>query len=96
MNRILHDFDTAKKELMRRGFDALVEGGVLVAIDTVIDDERRARSGALLMSLNMLVQMDSGCGYTGREFDYWAREIGFKRTRVVEQVGSQFAAIAYK
>lgn len=65
-----------KKELMRKAFDALAERGVLVTNDTMTDDEWRRRRWALLMSRNMLVQMDSGSGYTGREFDDLSWENG--------------------
>jgi hypothetical protein len=44
---------------------ALPQGGAFIALDTIIDDERRANCWGLGMSLNMLLEFE-----THNAFDY--------------------------
>lgn len=69
---------------------------MLVAIENVIDDERRVNTFGLLMSLNMLIELPDGFDYTGSQFDGWARTAGFTRTEIRPLAGPTSAAIAYK
>jgi hypothetical protein len=99
MGNVLHDWnEPKKKQLIRKAFDALPAGGALIAIENVIDDERRHNAFGLLMSLNMLIEFgaEGGFDYTGAQFDGWCREAGFARTEVVPLTGPTSAAIAYK
>lgn len=74
------------------------QGGVLIAIENVIDDERRQNAFGLLMSLNMLIEFgaEGGFDYTGAQYDAWCRGAGFARTEVMPLMGPTSAAIAYK
>ena len=57
MGNILHDWDlNTKKMLLKKAYDALPEGGVFIAIEHIIDKERKTNLNGLLMSLNMLVE----------------------------------------
>ena len=57
MGHILHDWDLAqKKALLRKAFDALPEGGAVIAYDPILDDDRRENTFGLLASLNMLIE----------------------------------------
>ena len=97
MGNILHDWDEAQKQLLiKKAYAGLPSGGVLVAIENVIDDERRANAFGLLMSLNMLIELPGGFDYTGAQFDRWAKAAGFARTEVRPLAGPTSAAIAYK
>lgn len=97
MGMILHDWNLEKKlQLMRKAFDALPEGGCLIAVDNVIDDDRRENAFGLLMSLNMLIEFGDAFDYTGADFAGWAREVGFKRTEIIPLVGPGSAAVAWK
>lgn len=82
--------------LIRAVYDALPEGGAFVVIEHLIDNERRANSFGLLMSLNMLVEFGDAFDYTAADFEGWCREVGFTRfaTQPLSPVAS--AAIAYK
>jgi hypothetical protein len=94
---ILHDWNLEKKmHLIRAAYDALPAGGAFVAIESLIDDARRTNVLGLVMSLNMLIEFGDAFDYTGRDFDGWCREAGFRRTEVVPLAGSSSAAIAYK
>jgi len=97
MGNILHDWDEAqKRQLLEKAYAGLRPGGVLVAIENVIDDERRSNAFGLLMSLNMLIELPGGFDYTGAQFDAWAKAAGFARTEVRPLAGPSSAAIAYK
>jgi predicted O-methyltransferase YrrM len=97
MGMILHDWNLEKKlQLMRKAYAALPQGGCLIAVDNLIDDDRRHNAFGLLMSLNMLIEFGDAFDYTGADFDGWAREVGFRRTEVIPLVGPGSAAVAYK
>ncbi len=56
MGIILHDYGMKEKfVLLRKVYAALNEGGRLIAVEMLIDNERRNALVGLLMSLNMLV-----------------------------------------
>lgn len=97
MGMILHDWNLEKKmQLIRAAYDALPEGGALVAIETLIDDARRENVFGLLMSLNMLIEFGDAFDYSGADFRQWCEEVGFKRFEVIHLAGTSSAAIAYK
>jgi len=99
MGNILHDWNLqGKRQLIQKAYAALPAGGVLIAIENVIDDERRQNAFGLLMSLNMLIEFgaDGGFDYTGAQYDAWCREAGFTRTEIMPLTGPTSAAVAYK
>ena len=97
MGLILHDWNLERKlHLIRAAYDSLPDGGVLIAIENIIDDARRENTFGLMMSLNMLIEFGDAFDFTGADFDGWCREVGFKETRVEALVGPTSAAIAYK
>ena len=97
MGMILHDWNLEKKmHLIRSAYDALPEGGALVAIEALIDDGRRENLFGLLMSLNMLIEFGDAFDYSGADFRGWCSEVGFKRFEVIHLSGPSSAAVAYK
>ena len=97
MGMILHDWNLERKmHLIQAAYDALPQGGAFVAIENLIDDERRANAFGLLMSLNMLIEFGDAFDFTGRDFDGWCRKVGFSRTEVIPLRGPASAAVAYK
>ncbi len=97
MGNILHDWDEQQKlSLMKSAYDALPEGGAFVAIENVIDDNRKDNVFGLLMSLNMLIETGTGFDYTLPDFNQWARQVGFSSTSLLPLVGPTSAAIAIK
>jgi hypothetical protein len=97
MGMILHDWNLEhKKMLIAKAFRALPEGGALVAIENIIDDERRANAFGLLMSLNMLIEFGDAFDFTGADFAGWCREAGFSRCEIIPLDGPASAAVAYK
>lgn len=97
MGNILHGWGKDdKKKLIRKAYNSLTEGGVLVIIENIIDDERRDNAFGLMMSLNMLIETPEGYDFTAADFNEWALEAGFVRTSVMPLTGPTSAVIALK
>ena len=97
MGMILHDWNLEKKmHLIRAAYDALPEGGALLAVEALIDDARRENVFGLLMSLNMLIEFGDAFDYSGADFRGWCGEVAFKRFEVIPLAGPSSAAVAYK
>lgn len=97
MGNILHDWDEEKKVLlMKKAYEAIPEGGAFIAIESVIDDERKQNVFGMMMSLNMLIETGTGFDYTFADFRRWAQVVGFKSTNLLPLAGTSSAAIAYK
>ena len=97
MGNILHDWDEEKKVLlMKKAYEALPEGGAFIAIESIIDNERKQNLFGLMMSLNMLIETGTGFDYTFADFDRWSNAAGFKSTSLLPLAGPSSAAIAYK
>ena len=97
MGNILHDWDEETKlMLMKKAFNALPEGGAFIAIESVIDDERKHNVFGMMMSINMLIETGTGFDYTLADFSKWAKQVGFKSTSLLPLAGPTSAAIAYK
>jgi hypothetical protein len=97
MGMILHDWNLEnKKMLIAKAFRALPVGGALVAIENIIDDERRQNGFGLMMSLNMLIEFGEAFDFTGAQFTDWCKEAGFSRCEIIPLAGPASAAVAYK
>jgi hypothetical protein len=97
MGNILHGLnEETKRKVVRKVYDTLPAGGVLIAIENVIDNERRQNTFGMLMSLNMLIENGDAFDYTMDDFESWAKEAGFSRTELLPLAGPTSAAIAYK
>jgi predicted O-methyltransferase YrrM len=97
MGMILHDWNLEKKmQLIRAAYDALPDGGAFIAIENLIDDERRENAFGLMMSLNMLIEFGDAFDYTGADFAGWCTEAGFTNVEILPLAGPSSAGIAYK
>ncbi len=97
MGMILHDWNLKnKKHLIGLAYEALPKGGALIAVENIIDDERRENTFGLLMSLNMLIEFGDAFDFTFADYKNWCAEAGFKKFELLHLVGPCSAAIAYK
>ena len=97
MGNVLHGYDeAAKQRMIRKTYAAVNEGGVFIAIENIIDNERTKNTLGILMSLNMLIENGDGFDYSHQDFDKWACAAGFQKTEVIPLAGPTSAAIAYK
>ena len=83
-------------KLIQAAYDALPEGGAFVAIENLIDDERRENVFGLMMSLNMLIEFGDAFDYTGADFRGWCTDAGFRSVEILHLAGPASAAIARK
>ena len=74
----------ARKRAMERTEEGIAHsvGGALVAIEALIDDDRRENAFGLLMSLNMLIETPGGFDYTGADCLDWLRAAGFSAPKI--------------
>jgi SAM-dependent methyltransferase len=97
MGMILHDWNLDRKlHLIRQAYDALPPGGVFIAVENIIDDERRENVFGLMMSLNMLIEFGDAFDFTGADFRTWCEGVGFRSVEVLPLAGPASAAIARK
>ncbi|MEK6326116.1 MAG: methyltransferase [Actinomycetota bacterium] len=97
MGLILHDWNLDRKmHLIRSAYEALPEGGALIAIENLIDDARRENAFGLMMSLNMLIEFGDAFDFTGADFAKWCAEVGFQDVEILPLTGPGSAGIAYK
>ena len=97
MGNILHGLnENLKQQLIQKVYDTLPEGGAFIAIENIIDNERRQNTFGLLMSLNMLIENGDAFDYTLNDFEKWTKAAGFKRVELMPLAGPTSAAIAYK
>ena len=67
-----------------------------MAIEALIDDERRENVFGLLMSLNMLIEFGEAFDFSGADYRKWCGEVGFQRFEVLHLSGASSAAVAWK
>jgi O-methyltransferase domain/Dimerisation domain len=97
MGNILHDWDEEKKIiLMQKAYEALPVGGAFIALEFIIDEERKKNAFGLMMSINMLIETGKGFDYTLSDFKKWAKVAGFSSVSIISLAGPASAAIAYK
>lgn len=97
MGNILHDWGTQDKVmLIKKAYKALPEGGALIVIENIIDDERKKNAFGLMMSLNMAIETDEGFDFSLSEFKSWSQVAGFKETKLMPLEGPSSAVIAVK
>lgn len=97
MGNVLHDWDEKTKiKLMQAAYDALPDGGVFIALEHVIDNERKENVFGLMMSLNMLIETGDGFNYTFNDFNRWAKKVGFSATELMHLAGPSSATFAIK
>ncbi|MBW3623410.1 MAG: methyltransferase [Armatimonadetes bacterium] len=97
MGHILHDWNLdEKRQLIRKAYEALPEGGALIVYEALIDDERRHNAFGLLMSLNMLIETPGGFDYTGADCQGWMREAGFRDMYVEPLAGPDSMVVGKK
>ncbi|MDH5474571.1 MAG: acetylserotonin O-methyltransferase [Cyclobacteriaceae bacterium] len=97
MGNILHDWGTKdKKMLIKKAYDALPQGGALVVIENIIDNNRSENAFGLMMSLNMLIETPEGYDFSFADFNELAEEIGFAETSIIPLTGPSSAVIAIK
>src|ERR671919_853710 len=88
MGMILHDWNLEKKkQLIKAAHNALPDNGAFIAVENLIDDERRENAFGLMMSLNMLIEFGDAFDFSGADFWSWCKEAGFRNYEVLHLAG---------
>jgi predicted O-methyltransferase YrrM len=83
LSAIVHSMRPQRaKALLQKAHDSLVRGGIVIVHESLVKDSKIAPVGAVLFSLNMLVNTGEGRSYSGREIMSWLRDAGFASPRV--------------
>jgi SAM-dependent methyltransferase len=78
LSAVLHSMSPRRgRLLLRKSYDSLVSGGLVVVSEGLVGPDGTSPVGAVLFSLNMLVNTGEGRSYSGREIGGWMREAGF-------------------
>jgi O-methyltransferase/methyltransferase family protein len=97
MGHILHDGSLEDKlTLLRKAHDALPDGGALIVYDAIIDDDRRANTFGLLMSVNMLIETQAGFDYTAADCRTWMADTGFRDSYAEPLAGPDSMVVGIK
>ena len=97
MGHILHDWSLAEKlTLIRKAYDALPDGGALIVYESIIDDDRRANTFGLLMSVNMLIETPAGFDYTAADCRSWLAAAGFRDSYAEPLTGPDSMVVGIK
>jgi hypothetical protein len=97
MGHILHDWSLQEKlTLIRKAYDALPDGGALIVYESIIDDDRRANSFGLLMSVNMLIETPAGFDYTAADCRSWMAGAGFRDSYAEPLTGPDSMVVGIK
>jgi ubiquinone/menaquinone biosynthesis C-methylase UbiE len=85
---ILHSEGEARsRRLLKKAFGALAPGGTIAIAEILVNADRTAPLPALLFSLNMLVNSDTGDTFSLGEISAWLGDVGFKDVRTVDAPG---------
>jgi len=99
LSMIMHDWDEQQdRELLRKCYQALPAGGMVVIPELLVNDEKTGPPPAALMSLNMLVETEGGRNYAPSEYRGWLEATGFRNVEVkwFEAAGANGVVIGHK
>jgi ubiquinone/menaquinone biosynthesis C-methylase UbiE len=98
LTNFLHHFDPATCEaLLRKIYASLNDGGRVVTVEFVLDEDRLSPPNVVAFRLMMLAQTPGGDAYTFKELEKMASNAGFSRSEVREILPAmQKAVISYK
>ena len=84
LSAILHSMGPKRsRTLLSKACDSLESGGLVAVHEGLIDDDRTSPLGAVLFSLNMLVNTGEGQSYSASEIIGLMESVGFVRPRVI-------------
>jgi len=85
LSNIIHSYGPqTNQELIRKCYDALEPGGLLILKDFLVDAGRTGPPFALIFALHMLVHTQAGDTYTIEEVAQWSDSAGFAPGKLVD------------
>lgn len=84
LGHICHSEGPEKTQrLIKKSFRALRDGGKLLIMDYLPDEERKSELLPLLLALNTLLGTDEGDAFTFSQYEQWLGAAGFKAVRTI-------------
>ena len=85
LSNIIHSYGSEmNRELVRKSYDALEPGGLLIIKDFLVSDDRTGPPFGLIFALNMLIHTEAGDTYTTAEVCHWTDAAGFGPGRLLD------------
>jgi len=85
LSAIIHINSVAQNsKLIKKCFNALNSGGIIVIQDHVMEEDRTAPFAGALFAMNMLVATECGDTYTESEIKKWLKDAGFTKIKRIE------------
>ena len=97
LGHLLHsEGESRSRQLLKKAFDVLETGGIVVIAEFIADEDRTGPPGALIFAVTMLVNTDVGDSFTLNEMTAWLQEAGFVNVRTVDGPGPAPLILATK
>lgn len=85
VSNIIHSFgERENRDLVRSCHEALVDGGLLIIKDFLIDPERTGPPFGLMFAVHMLLHTEAGDTYTVDDAARWTSEAGFRDGQLLD------------
>ena len=85
VSNTIHSFGPdANRRFIRKCYDAMCPGGLLIIKDFLVANDRSGPAFSLMFALHMLVATGEGDAYTIAQVEEWTREAGFEDGRVID------------
>ncbi len=85
VSNLIHSLSPERNQaLMRKCFDAMEPGGLLIVKDFLTDNDRTGPAFSLIFALHMLVGTGEGDAYSFDQVESWTNEAGFEKGRIVD------------
>ncbi|MEV0331054.1 methyltransferase [Micromonospora echinospora] len=86
---IMHDWgEDTDRELLRRAYEALAPGGVVIISELMLNADRTGPAEAALMGMNMLIETTAGKNYSETEYMTWLQDAKFSDVRTLPFVAA--------
>lgn len=85
VSNIIHSYNSETNQaLVRKCYDALQPGGLLIIKDFLLDAGRTGPAFGLIFALHMFVNTEAGDTYEVDEVAHWAKTAGFSEGRLLD------------
>lgn len=96
-SNVLHDFPPERvRYLLRKAFDALEPGGMILVNDFILEDDGTAPTDGVMMSLVFFLEAEGAGNYSASQYRIWLKETGFDQFETLTLHGSERVACARK
>ncbi len=97
LGHLLHAWELeTQRMLLRKAYQAMPPGGMVLIQEPLIDDERRENTFGLLLSLHLLLQSPGGSGGTGTDYLGRLGEAGFRDCRIERLSGPESLVVGFR